>query len=238
VPPQQQPHPPQYAYGQQFPGQPPPGPGWGPPPPNQNNAGKVIAIIVGCLVVLSLVGYVVKQNARNGGTGGSAPEYELSMPKTLVDGKYKLAKDMSEASRAKNPDLRSGDQQYVGIYSAGSAKEQILYSGLNSGNTGGDQSDDKILDGMEDDPQVDVAVPRREIDPGGSDEPLNCEVITKSEGGEDLSVATCAWSDPGSVATVSDNSYKSLLTDPDEIDLEAFADQVNTIRDEVRSPAE
>ncbi|OEU86607.1 hypothetical protein DB35_23210 [Streptomyces abyssalis] len=236
--PAQQPHPPQQPYGPYPYGPQPPGPGWGPPPPKKSNAGKVVAIVLGSLVVLGGLAQIVKYSASgNRGPDASAAKYEVSMPRTLLDGKYKLTQDMSDEAGTRNTDLAAGDEQYVGMYSGGSGKEQLLYSGLNSEATGGEGSDDKLLDGMSQASGTDVAVPRREIVPAGGDEPLTCEVITKSRGGEELTIATCAWSDPGSVASVADNSPETLSSDPDEVDLEALAGQVDTIRDEVRSPA-
>jgi hypothetical protein len=201
----------------------------------------VIAIVVACVVVgLGVPGFLVRMSTGNG-ADTSLPRYKVSLPKTLVDGKYKLAKDMTAEAEAKNPDLGPDDNEYTAIYSGSSAKEQIVYTGLNSDATGGDsvtESDDKALDNMEESPSVDVAVPRREITPSGADEPLTCEVMTKAEGGQKLSVPACAWGDRGSVGLVAENSYDTLLTTPKAVDLEAFADQVNTVRDEVRSPAE
>ena len=187
------------------------------------------------LLVLSWLGNMA---AESDGSGAdfSEPRYELSLPKTLVDGKYKLTKDMSDRAEAQNPQFRPGDQGLMGIYDGGSVREQILFTGMNSDATGS-SSDDKVLDGMEQDPTVDVAVPRKEITPEGAEEPLTCEVMTKSEGGRKLSMATCAWSNNGSAAAVADNSYDSVLAEPEDIDLESFARRVDTIRDEVRSPA-
>lgn len=238
VPPQQQPHPPQYPYG------PPPGPpGYGPPPPQKGNAGKVIGIVALCIFGLLVFSYLGNLNSSRsgGGTASSLPKYEVRMPKTLVDGKYKLAKDMSEKAAAQNPELGPDDQQYLGIYSGSSAKEQLLYSGLNSDSTGGkpiSESDDTALDSVKKDPSIQDAVPRRELTPTGADEPVTCEVTTKAEGGKELTMATCAWGDQGSMGMVTDNSYDTLSTAPEDVDLDAFAEQVNTIRDEVRSPAE
>jgi len=232
--PQQQPYPPQpqYPYGQ------PPGPGWG-PPPKKGNAGKVIAIVAACAVAFGVLGFVVKVMNRVTETS-TMPEYRVSFPKTLENGEYELAQDLSDRARSENPDLGSDDSSYMGMYKAASGSRQLLYTALNSTATGGDsatESDDKLLDGMRENASVDGAVPRREITPSGADEPLTCEVMTKSESGQELTLVTCAWSNRGSAASVSDNSYDTLTTDPDEVDLDAFAERVDTIRDEVRSRA-
>ncbi|WP_314174773.1 hypothetical protein [Streptomyces winkii] len=235
-----QPCPPQYPYG----GPPLGPPGYGVPPPRKGNAGRVLAVIAVCvagvlgLALLSWYGNNIAGKDSSSPSDAGGTKYHVTMPRTLVDGKYELAKDMSDESRAKNPDLGAGDQQYVGMYNGSSAQEQLLYLGLNSDAVGGGVGHgDEMLDGMEQDPAVDVAVPRREITPPGAGDPLTCEVVTKTQGGRELSIATCAWSDPGSGASVSDNSYETLSRKPEEIDLKAFAEQVDSVRSEVRKPA-
>lgn len=239
VPPQQPPYPP-YPYGPQ----PGPGGGWGPPPPRKGNAGKVLAIIAASIAGLMLLSWFGNMSSRSAGGSSSdvssSPRYKVSLPKTLMDGEYELSKDMSDDAEAQNPELGSDDAEFLAMYEGSSAREQMLFSGLNSDSTGGDsytESDDKVLDNMEEDPSMDVAVPRREVTPSGGGETLTCEVLTKSENGQKLSVPVCAWGDRGSAGMVAENSYDTMLTDPQDVDLDAFADTVDKVRDDVRSPA-
>ncbi|MGW8376993.1 hypothetical protein [Streptomyces sp. ODS28] len=244
----QQPPPPQQPYaGAQFappPGQPgpfgqqmPAGP-WGappvPPPPKRSNTGKVLAIVFGSLaaavVLLVVIGIAL-------GGGSRSPEYTVSLPKTLENGDLRLAKDMSDTAKAQNPDLSAGDTPYMGLYASEDTRQQFLFSGVNSEQSDED-SPNSFLKGMEENPGSEVAVPRKRITPSGSGDPLTCEVLTKDQIGQKMTMAVCAWGDTGASGSIADNSPESLTTPPADVDLDKLAERVDGMRDEIRSPAE
>lgn len=212
---------------------------YGPPPPKKGNAGKVLAIVAACVVGLGVIAFAFSVLNRVT-ERASQPKYTLSFPKTLENGKFRLTRDLSELSK-KVPNLEAGDKSYMGMYTATSGDEQILYNALNSTSLKGGSkngSHHRLLNGMRQNPNVDAALPRREITPSNGQEPVTCEVLTKSSNTEKLTLVTCAWGNNGSAAAVSDNSPNTLATPPEDVDLDAFAERVNTIRDEVRSKSQ
>ncbi|MGW7519421.1 hypothetical protein ACWGJ2_27905 [Streptomyces sp. NPDC054796] len=218
-----------------------------PPPPKGSGTGKVIAIVAASLVGLFILGFgamgVIRAMSGGGGGGGAGgggsaagPGYEVTLPKTLEGGKLTLAEDLSDQTNSQNPDLGSGDTGYTGFYKDGSGTDQLLFAGVNS--SASDESSGRdMLDGMEQDSTTDVAVPRRDITPDGAEDPLTCEVLTKEESGQQLTMAVCAWGDNGSGGSVTDSGADALTADPASVDLDAFAERVDGIRDEVRVPA-
>lgn len=221
-------------YGQAPYGQPPMG---GPPPPRKNNTAKIIGIIAACLAGLFILGrgvYEVVGPADTGPAPGET-EYRVSLPKSLEDGKLTLAEDMSDKARRETPGLTTDDQIYMGRYKAASGTEQVLYQGINSDRTT-DASPDKILDGIDKDPRTSVAVPRESITPKGADDDLKCEVATQTSAGQKLAMAVCAWGDAGSSASITDADPRTMLKDPQDIDLKAFAQRVHGLRGEISKP--
>lgn len=166
----------------------------------------------------------------------SDAKYELAFPKTLENGEFTRRKDLSDQVSGGGP----GEEAHMGSYAKNSdSTQRILYASAKGNDYGNpDLSKDQMMKGMETSPAMDVAVKRRDITPDGAEDPLTCEVLVKSQQGRKLTIPVCAWSDPGTAAYVANDSLKTYSVPPKSIDLEDFADRVNTIRDEVRSPAE
>lgn len=251
-PPQGPPPPPPYGYPQQqVPyGQQQPG-GWGGPPPGgppksgNYQAGLIIGgLVVAFCVVAGLIGVAGGFDSAESASGGSSgdpsyaprPGYEVTLPKTLENGKFELAKDMSEQASST---LGSDEEGVMGAYGSTDGTEALLFSGVNSDRAGSSESETggSILNGMEKNGDVSVAVPRRQITPAGAEDALSCEVLTKSQAGKELTVKACAWTDDGSSAAVLDDSPGSWTEPPAKVDLDAFAARVDTMRDEVRRPS-
>lgn len=244
VPPQYGYPPPQVPYGQQ----PPPGAGWGPAGP-PSGGGKRPAAIVG-VVVLAVVGgwlFSAWGNSPSSSSGydtdvtaDDKPAYEVTLPKTLEDGKFELVKDMSEQANSSAADLGPGDEGVMGAYGSKDRTQALLFTGVNSDRAGSSESETggSLLNGMEQNPDVTVEVPRRQITPAGAGEALSCEVLSKSRGTQELTIKVCAWTDDGSSAAVVDDSPGAWAAAPSQVDLEAYADRVAAIRDEVREPSD
>ncbi|MDH2408930.1 hypothetical protein ACG5V6_12335 [Streptomyces chitinivorans] len=124
----------------------------------------------------------------------------------------------------------------AGRYGAASGEEQVVFVGYHGDIDSPEQARNGLLDGMEDDPSTELAVPRREITPAGSDEPLVCEVLVETGKDTRTTVPACAWGDRGTVGTVMDSAVGTAGTDPGDVDLDAFAERVGAIRDEAREP--
>ncbi|MDJ1133804.1 hypothetical protein [Streptomyces iconiensis] len=250
------------------PGQPGyPGPYGQPTPPPPNNRNKIILIVVAAVVAVALLvaGGVAllsggddkgdKADSEKSSPGSTAPSddaseesdptptpsesdttYELAFPKTLEGGKFRLRKDLSDSVSKGG----AGEKAHMGSYANRTDRTQrLLYAGAKGEDFGNpDMSKDQMMKGMETSPSMSVAVKRRDITPTGADDPLTCEVLIKSQAGRKLTIPVCAWSDPGTAAYVADDSLKTYSVKPADLDLEGFADRVNTIRDEVRTPAE
>lgn len=166
----------------------------------------------------------------------TAAEYKLAFPKTLESGEFKLSKDLSDTVSGGGPN----EEAHMGSYAKKTDSTQRLLYAAAKGNDFGnpDLSKDQMMKGMETSPSMNVAVKRRDITPSGADDPLTCEVLVKSQSGRKLTIPVCAWSNPGTAAYVANDSLQTYSVKPADVDLEAFADRVNTIRDEVRTPAE
>jgi len=163
---------------------------------------------------------------------------EVTLPKTLEDGKFRLVKDMSGQAGA-DAGLRPGEEGVMGAYGSKDRTEALLFSGINSDRAGSAESEPggSLLNGMEKSPNVTVEVPRRQITPAGGGEELSCEVISKSQGSQELTIKVCAWTDDGSSAAIVDDSPGAWSESPSQVDLEAYAERVDLMRDEVREPS-
>ncbi|GAA2076545.1 hypothetical protein GCM10009801_32110 [Streptomyces albiaxialis] len=168
--------------------------------------------------------------------GESAAEYELAFPAKLENGKFRRSADLSDKVAGGGP----GQKAHMGRYtSTSSSTERLLYAGAAGEDFGNPElSKDQMMKGMEGSPAMKVAVKRRDITPDGAEDPLTCEVLVKSQAGRKLTIPVCAWSNPGTAAYVADDSLKTYSVKPADVDLEDFAGRVNTIRDEVRKPAD
>ncbi|MFI0864449.1 hypothetical protein ACH4RA_30115 [Streptomyces smyrnaeus] len=163
----------------------------------------------------------------------SRTTYKLSFPKTLEDGRYRLRKDLSDSVKPAQP----GETAHLGSYSNSSDTSRLLYGAATGEDYGNPElSKNQMMDGMESGSAMEVAVKRRDITPAGGD-PLTCEVLVKSQAGRKLTIPVCAWSDPGTAAYVAKDSADTYSVDPKSVDLEAWAERVSRIRDEVRTPA-
>lgn len=170
----QQPHP--------YPQQPPyPGHGaWGQPPmgppPRKSRTGMVIWIVVGSLVGLGVLGYAVNRineaGAMASGSGFPAAEYRLTVPKTLLDGKFTLAQDLSQTEGKKalknsyDANIRNPEPA-VGQYSSASAKAPgfLVFSGMYGQFKDPEGARRKMLKGAGDADGATIAVPARDITP-------------------------------------------------------------------------
>ncbi|MFD7781895.1 hypothetical protein ACFV4Q_02080 [Streptomyces nojiriensis] len=239
-PAQQQPYP-----GQPYPPQPYPGQGaWGQPPtgtpPRKNRIGMVIGIVAGAVLLLGAIGSV---GARLSGSGFPEARYRLTVPKTLVDGKYELLHDRSatdgkEVLKGTYDSKIRDPKPAVGQYVSESPKESgaLLVSGMYGQFKDAAGARKKMLRGAADSEDAFLAVPARDITPPGSDVTLSCQVLTVRKGGADSSLPMCAWADENTGATVGIVSEETAQQKAWSVDLAKTAATTLKVRTEMRQP--
>ncbi|MDI3417152.1 hypothetical protein [Streptomyces luteolus] len=262
----QQPPPPQHyaqPYPQQYPPhQPPPGPygqgpypppgpgGWGgpPPPPPRKNAAATVwgGLGIAFAIVVGLVLFSMWGNRDSGGSSTSSDsfppaEYKLTLPKSLLDGEYELASDLShkgpqddgswDESYAK--DFTPVVGQYAGADGAASGKALIV-SGSYARINDHDRLRRSLMEGAAEGEGVTVAVPAEDVVTDG--EILRCQVLTTDQAGTTTAMPTCAWADDNTGAVVGIVDPATATQDPESIDLKEAAATTLKIREEMREP--
>ncbi|WP_030021146.1 hypothetical protein [Streptomyces monomycini] len=189
--------------------------------------------IVGGAVALVVVGGIVAVVALSGAGG---PKYKTVVPKTLVDGKYTLAKDLSDTVSPQVP--RDGSYAHNmttvgGQYQSG-AKSLVLLSMY------GSVSDplravEQTIHGMESS-GGEMVVPKQEERPHGTKEPVYCGVFVKRQMGQKFTAPFCTWADSSTTGNVMETDAERIDADPFSVDLEALAEKTDRIRSEIKVP--
>ncbi|GAA4900698.1 hypothetical protein ACFPM3_27275 [Streptomyces coeruleoprunus] len=259
MPPQPPPGPPGQngPYGANGPYGPPPqqgpwgpqqGPWGGPPPmapaPRKKRGALIAGIVAGSLAVLGVVGYGVAKLADASGVTKDFPaaEHKLTVPETLVDGKYKLVQDMSDTEGKKltesdNANFRvSGAAvgQYVAVSAEGGTA--LVVSGGYGQSKFPDAERAAVLKGAADAPGAKTEVPAKDVTPAGSDVTIECAVLS-SDTAEGRGVyPMCAWGDGNTVAAVGIIDTSAATAKPEDVDLAAAAKLTLQVRQEIRVP--
>ncbi|WP_329105973.1 DUF3824 domain-containing protein [Streptomyces sp. NBC_01439] len=242
----QQPYPGQSYPGQPGPPQPYPGQGaWGQlptggAPRRRNRIGMVIGMIAGAVLLLGALGAI---GIRLSGSGFPEARYRLTVPKTLVDGKYALVQDHSATvgkealDGAHDPKIRD-PKPAAGQYASESAKESgaLVVSGMYGQFKDPAGARKKMLRGAAESETASLAVPARDITPTGSDVTLSCQVLTVRQNGIESSLPMCAWGDENTGATVGILSEETALQKPGSVDLAKTAETTLKVRAEMRRP--
>lgn len=221
--------PPQAPYGY-------PGPGMPPPVPPRHGAGKVWALI-GAVAGVVVLGGIAAAVAFSGGGGPAGPKYRVTVPQTLADGRYTLAKDISAQASSSVPHDGANEHgiQSVGGQYANGTKSLVMvgiYGTIDDPRTTVAHS----ISGMKSTPDTHVAVPEKEFTPSGGGAPLTCGVDVREEMGQKVTLEFCVWADSSTSGNVAETDADDLAKDPQSVDLQAFADTVGKIRSEARKP--
>ncbi|MEV5877524.1 hypothetical protein AB0L75_25545 [Streptomyces sp. NPDC052101] len=259
--PQQQPYP--YPYGQQPP-QPAPGPygspyppqqpyppqpygrqpyPWGAPPmaplPKKRRIGLIIGIVAGAVaaVVAALVvlGMAVE-------SGFPEAKNKLTLPQTLLDGKYRLGQDLSATEGKKIEDEADGAWDakdlhgVVGTYNVDgeATKGTLVVSGMYGRFKNTEAARRNMMKGAAEGANAKVAVPSKDFDLSGVT--ISCEVVTQEQMGTEFTMPMCAWADGNTGATVATVNTPLASQNPSDIDLEAAAKNTAEIRSEAVKP--
>lgn len=265
--PPQQLYPPQGPYGQQgaeygpynpqgpYGAPPMGGGGWGEPPPTaplppRKTTGKKVGIGIGIAIALLLLFSGLREVYAGGSSEGDSsdsdssadkyngPTYTLTVPKTVLGGKFTLKKDSGD-------DPGGGEEagsvrNELAFYETASGDRQLIVGAMHSRDENPEYPKYAMLDTSGNDRSVEVTVPRRKITPVKGD-PLACEVQSKTEsgnGGDKVTVPVCSWIDPHTQGMVADNSQSVRSKDPSDVDLDAFAKEAAGVRDEMRAEAD
>ncbi|MET8974406.1 proline-rich domain-containing protein [Streptomyces sp. NPDC004539] len=244
-PPQGQPPYGQPPYGQPPYGQPPYGQPWGaplPPPPPKRRLGLVLGI-VGSVLVLLVVAVV--SLAVIGGSDKGFPEarYKLTLPKTLLDGKYRFAQDMS-GTLGKQIEAESGAwnardlKATVGRYDVGGGqtKGSLIISGMYGRFKDTAASREGMMKGAGEAESASVAVAPKDYDLPGADTTITCEVVVQEQLGNKLTYPICAWADGNTGASVAEVSAQTVTQKAEDVDMEAAARTTLKVREEMRQP--
>ncbi|MFD8390548.1 hypothetical protein ACFV2N_15405 [Streptomyces sp. NPDC059680] len=231
------PYPPQQPYAQQ------PYPGWGVPPmaplPKKRRVGLILAIVGGAVVavvvVLALIGMAVE-------SGFPEAKNKLTLPQTLLDGKYRLAQDLSDTEGKKIEDEAHGAWDakdlhgVVGTYNVDgdAAKGTLVVSGMYGRFKNTDAARRNMMKGAAQGANAKVAVPAKDFDLNGVT--ISCEVVTQEQMGTKFTVPMCAWADGNTGATVATVNTPLASQSPSDIDLEAAARNTLKVRSEAVEP--
>ncbi|MFF8287854.1 hypothetical protein ACF068_01315 [Streptomyces sp. NPDC016309] len=239
-----QPPGPQPGFPQQYPG-PYGGVPYGAPPPRKKRTGLVVGIVAGSLVLLGCLGYGVKMvvDGSGGGTPFPAATHKLVVPKTLVGGEYTLAQDMSGTEGKKlledtySSTVRT-DGAAVAQYTAqkDGAVKALVVSGYYGQVKRPDTERRSLLRGAGTAQNAKIEQPAKDVTPAGSDVKVECEVLSNTEAGNEVTFPMCAWGDDNTVAGVGVVDASRLDQKPGDIDLAAAAELTLKVREEMRKP--
>ncbi|WP_231905040.1 MULTISPECIES: hypothetical protein [Streptomycetaceae] len=195
--------------------------------------------VVAAAVVVGVVSYGERGEARREvAEQGPDPQYKLTVPRTLLDGTYVRARDLSgplaEQAGAKGIDMQSrtaAGGEYV--TAAGTDRKALLVTGL-SGRTADPVHDrDELLSGASNAQATTLSIAAKEFTPADSSERVACEVLSTTRGSQVVSFPICGWGDNGTVATVMQTG-SATTGSPDSVDLQACANLTSRVRAQVR----
>ncbi|MFE0423172.1 hypothetical protein [Streptomyces sp. NPDC058953] len=168
-------------------------------------------------------------------------EYKLTMPPTLVGGKYKFTDDLSElgekAIEAEDPMIRN-PKAIVAEYTAtgGPQNGGVIVSGLYGQIKQPELARKGMLRGSASEKNSRLAVPPKDFQPAGADVTVSCQVIVATAGAVEVTTPVCAWADGNTGATVAVVDASAATIKPEAVDLAKAADTTAKIRQEMRKP--
>ncbi|MEU6775177.1 hypothetical protein [Streptomyces sp. NPDC046759] len=217
---------------------------WGAPPPVQQDKSRVglMAGIIGgvSLLIVALLATLVLF-AKEINNSYPRAENALTVPGTLLDGRYTLAKDDSTTLGRKlergwrfswNAKAAHG---VVALYHPGSGDRGALsVTGMYGRFRNTAEVRGRVLaENSANTTRVKVLVPSKDVTPSGSHIRVSCEVLTRTwAGGATLTYPVCAWADGNTWGRV---AYMTLDTAMN-VDLKAAARMTLRIRAEMAKP--
>ncbi|MFD8978894.1 hypothetical protein [Streptomyces sp. NPDC059564] len=199
------------------------------------------------LVGLGILGFLVNLLADDGyqASGSSFPdaEYQLTMPKTLLDGRFELAQDASQtrgkdALRGTHDSMARNVKPAVGQYTSDSpaGTSILVFSGLYGQFKDPANIRRKMAAGAADGKDTTLVVPPRDVTPAGSGITLTCQVLTSTPEGTKITLPMCVWADQNTGASVGIVTPETSQQDPWSVDLGKMAETALKVREETRRP--
>jgi hypothetical protein len=211
------------------------------PPPRKSRVGLVLGIVGG--VVVLVVGGLVALGVLGAKLESGFPEAKmrLTLPRTLLKGKYELAKDLSDTEGKKIESEADGawdakdTHGVVGSYALGGddTKGTLVVSGMYGRFKNTDTARKNMMKGAAQSDGAKVAVAPKDFDLGVT---ITCEVLTQEQLGSKITLPMCAWADGNTGATVAVVDARLLSQNPSDVDLEALARNTFQVRSEAVKP--
>lgn len=240
-----QPVPPQAAYGPgpHAPSYPPSPYGWAGPPPPKRRVGLVLGIVGGVLGAVVALVVVLVLIGRAAVGGFPEAEYRLTLPKTLADGRYALAQDLSDTQGRQIEDEADGAwdakdlRAVVGQYNIGGDNSTgvLLLSGMYGRFKNTHQMRVHMLHGAT---QADgVTLLRGPKDfPKDGEPTIGCEVLKQEKLGASIVYPVCAWGDGNTGAAIAVTDEDSMTQDASDVDLASYAEFTRQVRSDTVEP--
>jgi hypothetical protein len=209
-----------------------------PPPSKKRRVGPVLGIVSGGVgVVVAIV--VVALIGLNAEGGFPEAKFALTLPKTLIGGRFELAQDLSDSKGQKIKDEANGawdakvTDAVVGQYSLGGdqTKGGLVLSGMYGRFKNTDEARGNMLKGAGEADGVTVAVGPKDFTQSGSPT-VSCEVLQQKKLGTSMTYPVCAWTDDNTGALVAPMTAKTAAQDASQVDLRFYARFTLQVRSE------
>lgn len=226
----------------------PPQGAWGappPPPPPKNRTGLILGIVAASIVGLLTLSWIGNGGLRGGSASGSYPAatHRLTLPQTLLDGRYTLADDRSGQADAELENTSTANirdpKGVMGQYTAAGENGTgvLVVSGLYGRIKDPDLAREKILKGAREAAGTSVLVPPKDVTVSGANTTVTCQVLaTEQADGGRVTYPLCAWADDNTNAAVGEMTTESAGVSPESIDLTKAARTTLKVREETRRP--
>ncbi|MFF4056572.1 hypothetical protein ACFYZ8_27345 [Streptomyces sp. NPDC001668] len=212
-----------------------------PPPPKKSRAGLVVGIVAGVFVAVLAILLTVVLIAVRAESGFPEADFALFLPRTLLDDRYELTKDLSDTVGRRMEKGASGiwdakvTHAVVGRYSLGGdpGKGALVVTGFYGRFKHADKTRATALRGDSEAEGVTVTVPPRDVTPEGSTVRIGCEVLTRKQADTTITYPVCAWADGNTAALVAEMTFGGASAD---LDLKAAARTTLRVRSETLKP--
>ncbi|MFE9130636.1 hypothetical protein ACFYOF_35340 [Streptomyces sp. NPDC007148] len=185
------------------------------PPPKKSRVGLVIGIAGGVFVVILAIPLTLVMIGVKTESGFPEANFALTLPRTLLDGRYELTKDLSDFLGRKIEKDSKGiwdakiTHGVVGRYSLGGdlTRGALLISGLYGRLKNMDETRFNALKRDGEAAGVTVAVPPKDVAPPGAAVRISCEVLSRKQPSLTITYPVCAWADGNTSALVAEMTF-------------------------------
>jgi hypothetical protein len=222
--------------------------GWGvppmaPPPPKKRRVGLVLGIVGGAVGVVVAIVVALALIGSSAASGFPEAKFTLTVPKTLLDGRFELAEDLSDSQGRKIVEEADGSWDakitgaVVGRYglNGDATKGVLVTSGMYGRFKQTDEARRNMLKGAGEADGVTVSVGPKDFPKDGSPM-VSCEVLTQEQSGTTLVYPACAWADDNTAAMVAVMGAATTEQNPSAVPLAFYANVTLQVRSESVKP--